>query len=555
MTGVLKVKKISEIFISGHKSPDTDSICSAIAYANLKNKISDKTYIPKRAGEVSKETEFVLNKFGVEAPGYIDDLRPRVSDLEIRNIKGVKADMSLRDAYEKMRDEEAVTLVVTKDNGTIDGIISVGDVVKADVNVYDNSILSKAETPYKNIVATLDGKVLAGNDEGVFTNGKAYIGAYSVDKMNEYLSEGDLIILGDRYDAQDFAIEKGVKCIVLGSNFTISPIIKNKAEQKGCIIISSPYDSFTIARLIGKSMPINHFMSRENVLVFSINDFVNDVKEKMAQSRHRYFPVVDSKGVYVGQISKGMLLDVDKKKIVLVDHNEISQAIDGIETAEILEIIDHHKLGSIETINPIYFRNQPVGCTSTIVYQMYCENGVEIDKAMAGLMCSAILSDTLMFRSPTCTPQDREAVENLAKIAGIVPEEYAQEMFKAGSDLSSKTPEEIFYTDYKNFESAGIKFGVGQITSLNASDLENIKPSLSKFMEELVKKGDRNMLFIMLTNIIDESTTLLFKGEDAKEVVENGFGVKCTDGETVYVPGMVSRKKQLIPQLLSAMSK
>jgi len=548
------VKKINEIYVSGHKSPDTDSICSAIAYANLKNKISDKTYVPKRAGEISKETEFVLNSFSVKAPEYIDDLRPRICDLEIRPIKGVKADISVKDAYETMKKQEAVTLVVTKDDGTIDGIISLGDAVKADDDVYDNAILSKAETPFKNIVATLDGKVLAGNADEVFTSGKAYIGAYLPDSMNDYISEGDLVILGDRYDAQDFAIEKGVKCIVLGSNFAISPIIKNKAEQKGCIIISSPYDSFTIARLIGKSMPISHFMSRENILVFSLTDFVSDVKEKMAQTRHRYFPVVDEKGKYIGQISKGMLLDVDKKKIILVDHNESSQTVDGIDTAEIIEIIDHHKLGNIETKNPIYFRNQPVGCTSTIVYTMYRENGIDIDKSTAGLMCAAILSDTLMFRSPTCTPADKEAAQQLAKIAGIVPEDFAQEMFKAGSDLSSKTPEEIFYTDYKNFEENGIKFGVGQITSLNASDLEKIKPSLSTFMTELLKKGDKKMLFIMLTNIIDESSTVLFKGEGALELMEKGTGQKSTDGETVYAKGMVSRKKQMIPMLLNAMA-
>ena len=548
------MKKIDDVIVIGHKSPDTDSICSALAYANLKNKINGGGYKAMRAGDVNKETEYVLNRFNVEAPEYIEDVRTRVCDIELKEVGGVSGEISIKEAYLKMKKEEAVTLAVTNNDGYIEGIISIGDIASSDMDVYDNTIVSKTNTSFKNIVDTLDGKVVAGDVSGNFSSGKIFIGAYTPDMMEEYLSEGDLVILGNRFESQYFAIEKGVRCIVLGSNSTVSPIIKRRAEEKDCIIITCPYDSFTIARLIDQSMPVKYFMSTKDILTFSIDDFTNDVKETMAKNRHRYFPVIDENGKYMGQISKRSFLDTDKKKLILVDHNERNQAVNGLDFAEITEIVDHHRLGNIETVNPVFFRNQPVGCTATIIYQMYNENGVEIEPSIAGLLCSAIISDTLMFRSPTCTPVDKEAALKLAEIAGIKVEEHAEEMFKAASDLASKTPEEIFYSDFKKFNAAGVDFGVGQITSMNSSDLESIKPEISGFMEELIAKGGVDMLIFMLTNIIDESTILLFKGARAKEVIQAATNAVSEDGETVFAPGMVSRKKQLIPQVLAALN-
>ncbi|MCJ7857029.1 putative manganese-dependent inorganic diphosphatase [Lachnospiraceae bacterium NSJ-143] len=547
------MKKIDDIIVTGHKNPDTDSICSAIAYANLKNAINGGGYVAMRAGDINKETEYVLNRFKVEYPQLVDDVRTRVCDIELKKVEGVSGEISIKEAYLKMKKEEAVTLAVTTDDGYLEGIISIGDIASSDMDVYDNTIVSKANTSFKNIVDTLDGKVVAGDISGHFSSGKVFIGANTPDMMDEYLSEGDLVILGNRFESQYFAIEKGVRCIVLGSSSTVSPIIKRRAEEKGCIIISSPYDTFTIARLIDQSMPVKYFMSAKDLLTFSIDDFTNDVKETMAKNRHRYFPVINENGKYMGQISKRSFLDTGKKKIILVDHNERNQAVNGVEFADILEIIDHHRLGNIETINPVFFRNEPVGCTATIVYKMYNENNVEIEPTIAGLLCSAILSDTLMFRSPTCTDKDREAALRLAEIAGIEVQAHAEEMFKAASDLASKTSEEIFYSDFKKFKAAGVDFGVGQITSMNSSDLESIRPEISKFMDELLSKGGADMLIFMLTNIIDESTTLLFKGARAKEVVQAATNQTSHDGETVFAPGMVSRKKQLIPQILAAL--
>ncbi len=549
------MEKINDVIVTGHKNPDTDSICSAIAYANLKNILNGGGYRAMRAGAVNKETEYVLKRFGFEAPELVEDVRTRVCDIELKKVSGISGELSIKEAYLKMKREEAVTLAITNNEGYLEGIISIGDIAASDMDVYDNAIVSKANTSFKNIVDTLDGKVLAGDVSGNFSSGKVFIGANTPDMMDDYLSEGDLVILGNRFESQYFAIEKGVRCIVLGSNSTVSPIIKRRAEEKGCIIISAPYDTFTIARLIDQSMPVKYFMSTNDLLTFSIDDFTNDVKETMAKNRHRYFPVIDENGKYIGQISKRSFLDMDKKKIILVDHNERNQAVNGIEYAEILEIIDHHRLGNIETINPVFFRNQPLGCTCTIIFKMYNENGVKIEPNIAGLLCSAIISDTLMFRSPTCTPDDKEAAEKLAEIAGIDIPSYAEDMFTAASDLASKTPEEIFYSDFKKFNAAGIDFGVGQITSMNGNDLASVKPAISKYMEELLEKGGIDMLVFMLTNIIDESTTLLFKGTRALEFIQAATNAVSEDGETVFVPGMVSRKKQLIPQLLAAMQK
>ncbi len=546
------MKKEKEIIVVGHKNPDTDSICAAITYANLKRVLTGENYVPKRAGNINKETQFALEKFGVKEPEYIGDVRTQVSDIELRKIDPIKKGASIKTAYTRMKDENASLLVVTNDENYLEGVISVSDIAASGFDVYDNRIVSKAKTSFKNIAETLEAKVLVGNTDGVFDNGKVFIATNSPDLLGNYIEENDLAILGNRFETQLFAIESGVSCIVLCKfNDTVQPLIKQKAEEKGIIVMCTPYDSYTVARLINQSIPVESIMTEEDLITFNIDDFTNDVKEIMAKIRKRYFPVLDQDGKYMGQISKRSFLDMEKKKVVLVDHNEKNQAVDGLEYAEILEIIDHHRLGSLETINPIFFRNQPLGCTCTIVYQMYCEKGVEITPSLAGLMCSAIISDTLMFRSPTCTEFDKEAATKLAEIAGIEIEKYAEEMFSAGSNLAERSCDEIFHEDYKTFTTAGLTFGVGQVSSMNASDLNTAKERLNPYMEELLAQGGVDMLFFMLTNIIDESTILLFKGAKAKETVVAAYGENVPD-DGVYIKGMVSRKKQLVPDLIAA---
>ena len=542
-----------EVIVIGHKNPDTDSICSAIAYANLKQKLTGKRYTPKRAGEISKETAFALSYFGAETPKFLSNVRTRVSDMEIKEVPAVDGKISVKQAYSMMKENDASTLCITNSEGVPEGLITISNIAASDMDVYDNRIVSKAKTPYENIVKVLEARVICGDISGCFEKGRVTIAANTPEMMVDYVAENDIVIIGNRFESQFFSVEIGASCIVLCTNAEPNETIVERAKKKGCIILSSPYDSYTVARLINQSMPVDFFMTAHHILSFSLYDYTDDVKEVMAKERHRYFPVLDEHGRYIGQISKRSFLATEKKQVILVDHNERNQAVDGVDGADILEIIDHHRLGGLESINPVFFRNQPLGCTATIVYQMYCENQVEIDRQREGLLCSAILSDTLMFRSPTCTEVDRAAAQDLAQIAGIDIPQYAQEMFEAASDLSSRSTEEIFYQDYKTFSTAGVSFGVGQITSVSDSGLRSLIPSLNQFMREKQEKDPSTMLFFMLTNIIEESTIVLCGGARAEEVLKQSNHIEQIPQDGLLVPGMVSRKKQFLPSIIATL--
>lgn len=541
----------SNVFVVGHMNPDTDSICSAIAYANLKEKVTGKKYTPKRAGQVSPETEFVLQHFGVKTPDYIADVREQVKDMEIRKVKGASKDMSLKKAWDIMDEDGLSTLPIIDEEGKLEGILSVADIAKSYMNIYDNSILAKAKTSYRNILEVLEGEMIVGDADSFVEEGKVLIGAANPERMEGYIDGGDLVILGDRYEAQLCAIEMRAKCIVVCMGANVSKTIMRLAENKNCVIISTKYDTYTASRLINQSMPVDYFMRKDDFVTFSTEDFLDDIRAVMAQKRHRDFPILDRTDKYLGMISRRNLLTVRKKDLILVDHNEVSQAVDGLNSANIMEVIDHHKIGDLETMGPVYFRNQPVGCTATIVTQMYRENGVEIEPAMAGLMCSAILSDTLVFRSPTCTAVDRQIAEELAKIAGFEIDSYAKEMFAAGSNLSGKSPEEIFYQDFKKFTAKDTTFGVGQITSMDDGELMKLKERMIPYVEKTFEEHGADMLFFMLTDIMEESTDLLIFGEGAEEVAKKAF--KSEQEERMYLRGVVSRKKQIIPQLMNVL--
>lgn len=545
-------QKKQKIFVVGHKNPDTDSICSAICYANLKSALNTgEEYVAMRAGHINEETQYVLDRFGIKKPLYIKDVRTQVRDIEIRETEGVSQDISLKKAWNLMKDGNVVTLPITEKN-KLAGLISISDIATSYMDVYDSKILATARTKYKNILETLDATMLVGDEEAFFDRGKVLIAAANPDLMENYIEEHDLVILGNRYESQLCAIEMMADCIIVCEGAPVSTTIKKLAEEKGCTVISTPHDTYTVARLINQSMPIAHFMCKENLITFKLDDFTDNIKETMAKKRHRDFPVLDKYGNYVGMISRRNLLNMSPKKVILVDHNEKSQAVEGVENAEILEIIDHHRLGSLETISPVFFRNQPLGCTATIIYQMYRENNVEISKIIAGLLCAAILSDTLMYRSPTCTIFDRQAAEELANIADIQVEEFAREMFKAGSNLKSKAAEEIFYQDFKTFSINDVSFGVGQINAMTREELADIKEKIKPYMEAAIGKMSVNMIFFMLTDIIGESTELLFMGNNAEDLIENAFNVSM-EGDSFRLDGVVSRKKQLIPALMSTM--
>lgn len=544
-------KKSEKIYIVGHKNPDTDSICSAIAYAELKRKSTGGDYMARRAGQINEETHYVLKKFGVTAPALLQNVKLQVKDMDIHKIDGVEPNVSIKDTWQKMKKNNIKTIPVLKE-GELVGVISTGDIATSYMDVYDSRELSTARTQYRNIINTLDGKLITGNEHGYFTKGKVAVGASDEDLMKEFIEKDDLVILGNRPESQACAVNIDASCLVICNSAKVSPELIKKADEQSIVIISTPHDAYTAARLINQSIPVKHFMGKGPLISFSVNDYVDDIKEQMAKYKFRDFPILDRHGRFRGFISRRRFLNVQKKKVILVDHNEKTQAVDGIEEAEIVEIVDHHRLGSIETIGPVFFRNQPVGCTATIITQMYEESGVEITPTIAGLLCAAIISDTLLFRSPTCTPVDEKTAEKLAKIAEIDMEEMSMEMFNAGSNLKGKSARDLLFQDFKQFTVNDTTFGVGQINSMNVEELSEIKDMLVPYIPQVLESVHLEQIYFMLTDILNESTELLCFGPDARSSIISAFDLP-EDTDRILLKGVVSRKKQLIPTLVSAM--
>ena len=549
-----------KILVLGHRNPDTDSICSAICYANLKQLLNGEEYEPCRAGNVNPETQFVLKHFKVETPRLVENVKTQVKDIEIRKTKGVDRGISLKNAWSLMQENNVVTLPVVADGGILEGVITIGDITKSYMDLYDSSIISKAHTKYANILDTLEGSIVVGDSECYFDRGKVLIAAANPDLMENYIEKHDLVILGNRYESQLCAIEMEAGCIIVCEGAGVSLTIRKLAQERGCTVITTPYDTYTTARLINQSMPVSYFMTTDHIVAFSDEDYLDEIREIMASKRHRDFPILNSDGKYLGMISRRNLLGAKGKQIILVDHNEKNQAVEGVENADIREIIDHHRLRTVETMSPVFFRNQPLGCTATIICQMYQENGVKIDKKTAGLLCSAIISDTLLFRSPTCTRMDKTVALMLADIAGINAEAYAKKMFAAGSNLKGKSDEDIFYQDFKRFSVGKSVFGIGQITSLDSEELEALKERMLLYSEKAREQHHIDMMFFMLTNILTESTDLVCVGQGAEQLVASAFHTSDEDDGSeekldgfVHLPGVVSRKKHLAPQIMMAL--
>lgn len=547
--------KKKEVYILGHRNPDTDSICSAIAYADVKNKENDGNhYVAARAGQLSPETSYVLQRFGMRQPTYVNNIGTRVRDMEIRKIPGISEDISMKKAWNLMAELNAVTLPIIDADNRLNGLITINDIATSYMENQDSTLLAMAKTPYRNILETLEAELVVGDPEAVFEHGNVLIAVANPDVMENYIEHDDMVITGNRYESQLSAIESGAGCIVICLGAQVSRSIQKLAQDNGCAVLVTPLDTYTVARRINQCMPVRAFMRTKNLITFLPGDYTDSIKDSMQNTRIRDFPVVDKTGQYLGMISRRNLLGIRKRSVILVDHNERSQAVDNIEDAEILEIIDHHRIGSLETMAPVYFRNEPVGCTATIIYQIYREKGFDIPPNIAGLLCSAILSDTLVFRSPTCTMMDRMAAQALSEIAGIDCQAFGIEMFTAGSNLKDKTPEEIFYQDYKKFEFGDVSFGVGQINSMSGGELDEIEKRLRPYLEKSCKEHGLSMMFFMLTNIIEESTRLMCYGESADTLVQEAFG-RSPQAGTVWLKGVVSRKKQLIPAFIEAINK
>ena len=543
---------IRKINVIGHLHPDTDSVCSAIAYAHLKNEVEHTNiYEARRAGAVNRETAFVLKHFGFEEPPLITSVTPQIKDTEIQRQGGIDGEMSLFSAWNLMREAKTDTLCITDDDNNLEGLIAVKDIANANMDVFDTSVIGESHTCYANIIDTLKGEMILGDPTERVDGGNVRVGT-TPELMEDTVLPGDIVLTTNRYETQQFAVECDARCLIICCSAHISHRVIASAERHGCAIITTPYDTYAAARLVSMSIPVRAKMLSEGILKVSVNTAIDDARKMMARSRHRFFPVIDENSKYVGLVSSPNLLSAKKKHVILVDHNERSQSVEGLEQAEIMEIIDHHRIGSIETEGPAYFRNMPVGCTCTIVHMMYREQGIEIPKDIAGLMLSAILSDTLAFRSPTCTQLDRDAAAALAKIAGVDIETYADAMFEAGADLTGRTAEEVFGADFKVFSRGNVKFGVGQGSYMTENSRKAAEALVGPYLAEAAREEELPLVFYLFTDVKSSSSEILWYGEGAESIIERAFDAEPHDG-MARLPGVVSRKKQVIPALMATL--
>ncbi len=545
-------KAAHKVVVIGHRNPDTDSICSAIAYAELKNKTSSLVCEPRRAGKMNQETEFVLKKFGVKPPRMCTDVNPKIRDVDYREMPGIRGSTSLRKAWEIMRDQQIDTLPITSADNELEGIITVKDIATANMDVFDTGVLASSQTSYKNILETLGATMVVGDENAICTTGHIKIGTATPEMLESNVEKGDIVILTNRYESQLCAIEKEASLLIICNGAKVGHTIQRIAEEMGVAIMTAPCDTYAAGKLMSQCAPISYYMTRDDIMKFTLVTPVADVLRVMAKVRHRYFPILDEEGKYCGMVSRRNVIALRKRRIILVDHNEATQAVEGFDQAEILEIIDHHRIGSLETSGPVYFRNQPVGCTATIITQMYDENGVEIPPQIAGLLLAAILSDTLAFRSPTCTPIDETAAKRLAKIAGVDINEFATEMFEAGEKLDGKTPEEVFLQDFKVFMCGDIRFGVAQGSYMTRKNLLAAEDLLKPYLEEARNKQNVEDLYMLLTDVPKEESVVICTGRYAAEVLSDGFETQPAEDGSWTLPGVVSRKKQFIPTMMSA---
>lgn len=536
------------VYITGHKNPDTDSICSVIAYAELKKKMGISA-IPMRLGELNRETEFVLDYFDVKVPERLYTVKTQISDLDIDIVNPVSPDISIKTAWTIMKKNNVKTLPVVDEHERLLGVVTLSDLTNKYMDALDNNTIAASSTTLRNIVETLNARLIVGSQDDFHTTGKVLVAAISPEDMAPYIEHGDIIISGNRKDSQLKAIECGANCLIISMGAEPDEDVIKEATEKRCILMVTPADTFTAARLINQSVPIGYVMSKDNRVEFNIDDFIDDIRDRMLKTRYRSYPVVDDNNKIKGFISRYHLISKKKKKIILLDHNEKTQTVNGIEQAEILEIIDHHRLGDIQTSNPIFFKNEPVGSTSTIIANFYFDTGIRPSRSIAGILCAAILSDTLKFQSPTCTYTDRITAEKLAEIAAVEIESFAVSMFKAGSSLQGKSPVDVFNQDFKEYRINTLKIGIGQIYTMDMDSVKEMREELIEYMEGVSKQNNFNLVMLLVTDILKQGSEALFAGY-SKELVTKAFNVETLE-HSVYLPGIVSRKKQVIPMLSS----
>lgn len=545
------MKSTKPIYTIGHRNPDTDSICSAIGYAHLKQALGENV-VPARAGKVNAETKFALEHFKVEQPLLITDLYPRVKDITLDCKIVVRQHDTLRRLGEVMRGNDLKSVPVTDSKGVLVGIVTVSDLAKRYFQELGMQNLADMRVRFRDIIHAIDGKVLVNGDEGDIIQGSVRIAAGSVDTIRSLVKPHDIVLVGDRHEATLMeCMNLGIDCLVVTGNGHVPASVIEEGEKRRMFILSTPYDTYTSARLINQCVPIRRIM-HEAPVCFKPLDLLSDIKGTMEETNYRNYPVVEN-GHLVGLVSRDKLMVPERERVILVDHNERGQAVEGIEEAKIVEIIDHHRLGGIQTSEPIYTHQEPVGCTATIVANMHWHRDVDIPPSIAGLLLSAIISDTVLFKSPTCTEYDKKTAKQLAQIAGVDINEYGLAMLKAGSGIGDMTPAEIAKNDMKEFRIGDYRIIVSQISVMDTKEVMDLEGELIKSMESLCEKEGFDMSLVMVTNIIEEATYLLYVGSP-KTLIGEAFK-KDASGNHVYLPGVMSRKKQIIPPLSEAVKR
>lgn len=540
-----------KIYIIGHKNPDTDSICAAIGYSYYKKCCGVKDVCAVRLGEINKETEFVLNYFKVDIPDIIATVKMQVKDMGIDRVIPISPEISILKAWSIMKHQNVKTLPVVNNSGHLLGVCTLSDLTNTYMDVSTNNMFHQSRTSIGNVLETISGKRINNVYFDFSNTKKIMVAAMDIEEVLKRVEENDVVITGDRGSVQKASIEKGAGCMIItGGHIPGSDIIK-LADIKGCMIISVPHDSFTTSRLINQSIPVSFVMTTENIIYFDCEDYIDDIKETMLDTRYRSYPILENSMVK-GTISRYHLIKSNRKKVILVDHNERSQAVDGLEEAEILEIIDHHRVADIQTSNPVFFINRPLGSTSTIVGNLFQEAEIPMPPEIAGILCAAIISDTLLFKSPTSTSMDEVTAKRLAEIAHIDLYDFSNKMFRAGTSIAGKSVEEIFYQDFKEFFFGKKKIGIGQVMTMDPEGIKSIKDKLLSFMESIRVNREYDLVMLMLTDIIKEGSEVLFTG--SRDVVSQAFNVR-SGKNSVHLSGVVSRKKQVIPPIATILNK
>ena len=541
------------VYVSGHRNPDTDSICSAIAYSYLLNATNKYNAIPVRLGEINRETEYVLKRFGVEHPVLLKTVKQKVEDLNYDKVTVFSKDLTLKTAWFLLKQQNLKSAPILDEHGQLLGLLSTSNIIEGYMDQWDSEVLKKAKTPVENVIDTLEANVIYLNNALKVIEGDIHIAAMSGSEAKKRIHENDVVIVGgDRSDDLEELISVKPSLIVLTGSLTADENVVKKCEEQGISIISTPFNTYQTSQQIVQAIPVEYVMIKGDIKTFSTDDTLDYMKEVMSETRYRGYPVIDLNNRCVGSISRFALLKGLRKKVILVDHNERGQSIPGIEEADILEIVDHHRVADIQTVGPLLFRGEPLGSTATIVTKMFDELDVEMPSHIAGLLLGAVVSDTLLFKSPTCTPVDTKIAKKLAKIAGVDIQEFAMEMFKAGTSLVGKTVDEIFNQDFKKFSFDNLQVGVAQVNSMDIEGFLPYKKYMLDYMNKFAEDNNLEFTLLLLTDIINANSEI-FVGGPRPELVEKAFNVQLTECQGTLV-GVISRKKQVVPAITAVMS-